>query len=92
VVDLNPAFGQQLFDVSVRQAIAQVPTHRHGNHLWRKPELGEAGPRRWQPTVTTTHQHSLPEPAIDERNSASDLDSPLIVFIMAALAHYRGND
>ena len=39
-----------------------------------KPEPGEAGPRRWQPTVATTHQHSLPEPAIDERNSAEWAD------------------
>jgi hypothetical protein len=33
-------------------------------HIRRESEPGEAGPRRWPPRVATTHQHSLPEPAI----------------------------
>lgn len=35
------AFGQQLFDVSVRQAIPQAPPDRHKDHLRRKPEPGK---------------------------------------------------
>jgi hypothetical protein len=41
VVDGDTALGQQLLDVPVGQAIAQVPAHRDRDHLPRKPEAGE---------------------------------------------------
>jgi hypothetical protein len=37
VIDLDPALGQQLLDVTVRQAEAQIPAHRHRDHLDREP-------------------------------------------------------
>jgi hypothetical protein len=33
VIDHDPALGQQLLHVAIGQPIAQVPTHRHGDHL-----------------------------------------------------------
>lgn len=38
VIDLDAPFGQQLFDATVRQPIAQVPPHSHGDHLRREPK------------------------------------------------------
>jgi hypothetical protein len=42
VIDLDAAFGEQFFDVSVGQAVAQVPAHRHGDDLAREPETSES--------------------------------------------------
>jgi hypothetical protein len=44
VVHLDTALGQQLLDVSIRQAIAQVPADRDRDHLRREPEPGERRP------------------------------------------------
>jgi hypothetical protein len=33
MVDLDTAFGQQLFDVAVRQVVAQIPANGHVDHL-----------------------------------------------------------
>jgi hypothetical protein len=41
VVDLDPALGQQLLDVSVGEAEAQVPADRQGDDLRREPVPGE---------------------------------------------------
>jgi hypothetical protein len=41
VVDVDPALGQQLFEIAVGKAIAQIPAHRQHDHLGRKPEPGE---------------------------------------------------
>jgi hypothetical protein len=54
----------------------QIPAHRQSDHLRREPEPGEARPRRCHPRVATTHQHSLPEPATSERNSAPAHTAP----------------
>jgi hypothetical protein len=35
MIDLDAAFGQQLLDVSVREAVTQIPAHRHRDHLTR---------------------------------------------------------
>jgi len=43
VVDLDPTFGQQLLDVTIGQAVAQVPAHRHHDHIGRESEPGERG-------------------------------------------------
>jgi hypothetical protein len=72
VIDLDIAFGQQLLDVLVREPVAQVSAHRDRDHLRRKSETGERRPRRMYWIRATTHRHSLPEPAIGERNSAHE--------------------
>jgi hypothetical protein len=41
VIDLNAAFGQQFLDVAVRQAVAQIPAHRHRDDLGGEPEAAE---------------------------------------------------
>ena len=38
VVDVDPAFGEQLLDVAIRQAVTQVPAHRDRDDLRWKPE------------------------------------------------------
>jgi hypothetical protein len=43
VIDLNTPFGQQLLDVPVGQAVAQIPPDRDYDHLRRKPEPNERG-------------------------------------------------
>jgi hypothetical protein len=44
VVDLDATLGQQLFDVAVGQAVAEVPADRDCDHLRRKPEPGKRRP------------------------------------------------
>jgi hypothetical protein len=80
VIHLDAPLGQQLLHVAVREPIAQVPAHSHYDHLRREPESSEAEPRRWQPRVATTHQHSLPELAIGGRNSATTSARALLVW------------
>jgi len=45
VIDLDTPFGQQLLDIAVGQAVAQIPTDRDHDHLRRKPEPSERRPR-----------------------------------------------
>jgi len=70
MIDLDTPFSQQLFDIAIRQPVAQIPAHSYGDHLRRKPEASEACSQRWLSRVATTHQHSLPEPPISGCNSA----------------------
>jgi hypothetical protein len=44
VVDLDAALGQQLFDVAIRKAVAEVPADRDRDHLVRESEPGERRP------------------------------------------------
>jgi hypothetical protein len=37
VIDIDAALSQQLLDVAVGQAVAQIPAHRHRDHFARKP-------------------------------------------------------
>src|SRR5258705_11257855 len=41
VIDLHATLDQQLLNIAVRQAIAQVPAHGHHDHLRWEPEPGE---------------------------------------------------
>jgi hypothetical protein len=60
MVDVDAAFGQEFFDVSVGQPVAQLPAHRDRDHLWRETKPGERGPRyRWD--RATAHQATLPD-------------------------------
>jgi hypothetical protein len=42
VVDLDPALGEEFFDVPVGEAEAQIPADRQGDDLGRKPVPGES--------------------------------------------------
>jgi hypothetical protein len=44
VVDLDPALGEQLLDVTVGQPEAQVPADRQNDHIGWEAEAGEGGP------------------------------------------------
>jgi hypothetical protein len=70
-IGVDAPFGQKLFHVAVGQSVPQIPAHCDHDRIRREPESGEAGPRRWRLRVATTHQHSLAEPVIGLRNSAS---------------------
>jgi len=53
VVHVDAAFGQQFLDVAVGQAVAQVPAHRHDDHLGGEPETGKT------PTAAATRSEWL---------------------------------
>jgi hypothetical protein len=42
VIDVDAALSQQLFDIAVGQAIAQIPSHRDRDDLARKPVPGRS--------------------------------------------------
>jgi hypothetical protein len=44
VIDLDATLGQQLFDGTIGEPIAQVPAHRDADHRGREPEAGERRP------------------------------------------------
>jgi hypothetical protein len=48
VVDLDAALGQQLFDVAIGQAEAEVPADRDDDDVGREAEAGEGGLRDWE--------------------------------------------
>jgi hypothetical protein len=68
VVDLDPAFGRQLFHIPVGESVAKVPVHRRHDHIRREPEPGEGRSRRQCSTRATMHRNSLPEPFTRQRN------------------------
>jgi hypothetical protein len=41
VIDVAAALGEELLEVSVRQAKSEIPTHRQHDHLGREPEAHE---------------------------------------------------
>jgi hypothetical protein len=41
VVDVDAALGEKLLDVAVGESVAQVPAHRHQDHVRREPKPGE---------------------------------------------------
>jgi hypothetical protein len=65
VVDLDSTLGQQLLHIAVGQAVAQLPTHRHRDHLPREAVAG----RRGRNIPRSDHRISLSRPTtIDQRN------------------------
>jgi hypothetical protein len=38
MIYLDAPFGQQFFNIAVREPVAQVPAHSHRDHLRREPE------------------------------------------------------
>jgi transposase, IS30 family len=69
MIDRDAAFGQQFFYVSVGEAVAQIPANGDHDHIGRKAEAREARPRCWYSTTATTHRLSLPDLALERRNS-----------------------
>jgi hypothetical protein len=67
VVDLDPAFGEQLLDVAVGQAVAQVPAHRHHDHVGWEPET-QRTPNEEQPKDAKGRHASPIQPALDLPN------------------------
>src|SRR3977135_4274360 len=59
VVDLHSAFGQQLFNIAIRQSVTEVPTHCEHDHLPREPEASERRSRRQDRTNTAAAAHAL---------------------------------
>jgi hypothetical protein len=63
VIHLGTALGEQFLDVAVRQVKAQVPAHRHHDHLRRIPETRERR-RRSRPGTATgcrPHRSTVPD-------------------------------
>jgi hypothetical protein len=60
VINGDPALGQQLLDVALGQAVAQIPADRARDHLPREPEASEdrAHTRRTHPTSLSSHPRS----------------------------------
>jgi len=67
-----PRSGEQLLEISIRQAESQIPAHPQLDHLWREPKPGKRRQshlaRRTGPA--TLHHDSLAAPVtIGQRNS-----------------------
>jgi hypothetical protein len=69
VVDGDATLSEQFFHASIGQPVAQVPAHRQHDDLTGEAEPSEARSRRRYSMVATTHQLSLPEAVIHQRNS-----------------------
>jgi hypothetical protein len=59
VIAGDATLGEQLFNLAVRQAVAQVPADGDSDHVWREPEPGERRPGNSRPRLTTLHPTSL---------------------------------
>ena len=64
MVDLDTSLGEQLLDIAVGQAEAQVPADRQHDHVGWEAEAGEGGARRNRPAgaVSGSHGRSLHRP------------------------------
>jgi len=64
------AFGQWLFNIAVRQAVAETPAHRQQDHVGPEPQARKRR-RNKATTPTTDHQGTRCDPQpIRQRNSA----------------------
>jgi hypothetical protein len=69
VVNVDAAFGQEFFHISVGQSVAEVAAHRQQNHLGRKPVPSE---RNGLNRTAAIHPHMLAGPhPIRQRNGAA---------------------
>jgi hypothetical protein len=60
VVNLDAAFGEQLLDVAVRQAVTQVPAHCQDDHVGWEAEASEGRLRNGLAGPVRAHCDSLP--------------------------------
>ena len=66
VVDLDATFKQEFFDVSIRESVAEVPTHSQRDHLRRKPVAGERRTiDRWELLPVIAHVDTVAERQAD---------------------------
>jgi hypothetical protein len=56
VVNVNSSFGHEFFDVSIGEAVTQVPAHRQQDHLWREPIASE---RNGLIFIATIYPHTI---------------------------------
>jgi hypothetical protein len=75
VIDLDPAFAQDLLQVAVGQTEAQIPAHRQQDHLSWEPVAGEGPSRELDQAAgsATLHPDSLAA-ATGQRNRAGDFE------------------
>ena len=61
VIDGDAAFGEEFFEISVREPEAQIPAHRQHDHLRREAKPSERGGQLHglRYTMTTFHQSNL---------------------------------
>jgi hypothetical protein len=69
VIDCDAALGEQLLDVAIGQGEAQVPAHRHRDHIAREAVASRRGRRSG---TKPDHLDSLSTASPDQRNSARD--------------------
>jgi hypothetical protein len=48
MVDLDPALGEELFDITVGQPEAEIPADRQHNHIGWGTEAAKGGSRDWR--------------------------------------------
>jgi hypothetical protein len=68
VIDVDATLGQQFFNISIREPVAQVPSNSEHDHIRWRAEPREAGPQCWHSTRATTHRPSLPDLALHQCN------------------------
>jgi len=89
VVDLDTALSQQLLQIPVGQAVAQVPADRDRDHLGWEPEPSERRPiDLGVADTTTTHRHSLlpPTPSTGCTRSTQQSLRLLLVVLTVVMA------
>ena len=75
VINLDTAFSQEFFDISVGQAVAQVPAHRQQDRVRREPKANE---RRRHRTATTNHPRTL-RPAPNPSTQQSHVECRIVI-------------
>jgi hypothetical protein len=68
VINLDAALGQELFDIAVRQPVAEIPAHRQQDHLRQETEARKRRRPRLA-TATTNHPGTLrpaPDPSTQQ--------------------------
>jgi len=57
VINLDTAFGEEFFNIAIRQPVAEVPAHSQQGHLRREPIPGKRGGLN---RAAAIHQNVLP--------------------------------
>jgi hypothetical protein len=83
VINRDTALGEQLLDIVVRQAVAQIPAHRHCDHLRREPEPANA--HNEPEEVTGSASQSRP---FAQRDSARQETGGVVVFAFVLVGLY----
>ena len=76
MINGDAAFGEEFFEITIRQTEAQVPAHREHDHFRREPEpceRRELNHARWNSTMSS-HPSSL----VDQPSSNNATEPPQI--------------